>query len=125
MYGLGMWNDYHYYYGHVMWDIETFSVPPLLLVQPDAARTLLEYRSQSLAADRNNAKLHGRRGIQFPWEAGPAHGEESAPGAGKASWYEDHVSPDIAYAFALYAHATGDRRFLAEDAAPVLYGVAD
>jgi trehalose/maltose hydrolase-like predicted phosphorylase len=125
MYGLGQWNDYHYYYGHVMWDIEMFSVPPLILLQPDAARTLLEYRTHEILSARNNAKLHGRRGIQFPWESGPQHGEESSPGAGEASWYEDHVSPDIAWAFAQYAHATGDGRFLAQEATAVLYGVAD
>jgi trehalose/maltose hydrolase-like predicted phosphorylase len=125
MYGLAQWNDYHYYYGHVMWDIEAFSVPPLLLLQPDAARALLEFRIKTLDAARGNAKLHGRRGIQFPWESGPANGEEAAPGAGKASWHEDHVSVDVAWAFAQYAHATGDRRFLSEDASRVLYGVAD
>jgi trehalose/maltose hydrolase-like predicted phosphorylase len=125
MYGLAMWNDYHYYYGHVMWDIELFGVPPLLLSQPAAARSLLEFRTQTINSARGNAKLHGRRGLQFPWESGPLHGEEASPGAGRASWYEDHVSLDVAWAFAQYAHATGDRRFLAEDASRILYGVAD
>ena len=125
IFGLAQWNDYHYYYGHVMWDVETFSVPPLLLVQPDAARSLLEYRTNSIVAARNNAKLLGRRGIQFPWESGPLRGEEASPGTGHASWYEDHVTLDVAWAFAQYAHATGDLRFAREDAAHVLYGVAD
>lgn len=125
MYGLASWRNYHYYYGHVMWDIDFFGVPPLLLVQPDAARALLEYRTQTIAGARSNAKLNGRLGLQFPWESGPMEGEETAPGAAKASWYEDHVSLDIAWAFAQYAHATGDRRFLTEDASRVLYGVAD
>ena len=125
IYGLARWNDYHYYYGHVMWDIETFSVPSLLFLQPDAAYALLEFRRQTLPAARSTAKLLGRRGLQFPWESGPLHGEETAPGAGRASWHEDHVSLDVARAFADYGHATGDQRFLANDAAPILYGVAD
>jgi trehalose/maltose hydrolase-like predicted phosphorylase len=125
IYGLAMWKDYHYYYGHVMWDVDFFGVPPLLMVQPDAAYALLEFRAQTIKAARGNAKLHGRRGIQFPWETGPRFGEEASPGAGHASWHEDHVSLDVAWAFAQYAHATGDERFLAESAAPVLYGVAD
>ena len=125
MYGLAAWRNYHYYYGHVMWDIDFFGVPPLLLLQPDAARALLEYRSQSIGGARSNAKLNGRKGLQFPWESGPLEGEETTPGAGRASWHEDHVSLDVAWAFAQYAHATGDRRFLVEDASPVLYGVAD
>jgi trehalose/maltose hydrolase-like predicted phosphorylase len=125
IFGLAKWHDYHYYYGHVMWDIEAFSVPVLSLVQPDAAYTLLEFRTQTLRAARGNAKLHGRRGLQFPWESGPLRGEEVAPGAGRASWHEDHVTLDIAWAFTQYAHATGDHRFLVEQAAPVLYDVAE
>jgi trehalose/maltose hydrolase-like predicted phosphorylase len=125
IFGLATWHDYHYYYGHVMWDIEAFCVPPLALLQPDAAYTLLEYRSQTLRAAHGNAKLHGRRGVQFPWESGPLRGEEVAPGAGRASWHEDHVTLDIAWAFTQYAHATGDRRFLVEKVAPVLYDVAE
>jgi len=125
MYGLATWQDYHYYYGHVMWDIEFFGVPPLLLVQPDAARALLDFRRRTLPAARSNARLNGRQGLQFPWEAGSVAGEEASPGAGHASWHEDHVSLDVAWAFAQYAHATGDARFLRDDAEPVLSGVAD
>jgi hypothetical protein len=125
IFGLAHWHDYHYYYGHVMWDVETFSVPPLLLSQPDAARGLLDFRTATIAAARRNARIHGRRGLQFPWEADPINGEEAAPGSGEASWHEDHVSLDVARAFAEYAYATGDGRFLADDASPVLYGVAD
>jgi hypothetical protein len=125
MYGLAMWNDYHYYYGHVMWDIEFFSVPPLSLLQPDGARALLEFRTQTIPAARSNARLNGRMGLQFPWEAGPINGDETAPGVGEASWHEDHVSLAVAWSFIQYAHAIGDRRFLAEDASRILYGVAD
>jgi len=125
IYGLAQWIDYHYYYGHVMWDIEFFCVPPLLFAQPEAARSILEYRSQTQRAARSNAKLMGRTGFQFPWESGPSNGEEAAPGNGRAAWYEDHVSLDVAWAFSQFAHATGDERFLAGSAAPVLYGVAD
>ena len=28
IFGLAQWKNYHYYYGHVMWDIETFAIPP-------------------------------------------------------------------------------------------------
>jgi trehalose/maltose hydrolase-like predicted phosphorylase len=125
IFGLAMWRNYHYYYGHVMWDIEFFGVPPLLLLQPEGARALLDYRTRMIEGARNNAKLNGRDGLQFPWESGPKNGEETTPGAGRSSWHEDHASLDIAWAFAQYAHATGDRRFLRDDASRVLYGVAD
>ena len=125
IYGLAQWNDYHYYYGHVMWDIDMFCVPPLLLMQPDAARSLLDYRTTTLDSAQNNAKLHGRRGLQFTWESGPVNGDEASPGSGEASWYEDHVSLYIAWAFAQFNHATGDGRFTRNRAKPVLFGVAD
>ena len=48
LFGLAYWPNYHYYHGHVMWDIETFTVPPLLLLDPGAAHALLDYRSRHL-----------------------------------------------------------------------------
>jgi trehalose/maltose hydrolase-like predicted phosphorylase len=125
MFGLATWHDYHYYYGHVMWDIESFSVPPLMLLQPEAAEALLEYRSRSLDGARRNAQAMGRRGLQFPWEAAPTSGQEAAPSPGTAAWHEDHVSLDVALAFAGYAQARGDGNFLRDKAWPVLSGVAD
>jgi protein-glucosylgalactosylhydroxylysine glucosidase len=125
IFGLATWHDYHYYYGHVMWDIEAFAVPPLALLQPDAAAALLDYRMQSLEGARRNARAWGRRGLQFPWESAPGSGEEAAPMPGTAAWHEDHVSLDVARAFAFYADATGDLEFLRAKAWPVLSGVAD
>lgn len=125
IFGLATWQDYHYYYGHVMWDIETFCVPPLVLLQPEAAEALLEYRCRSLAGARSNAQSLGRRGLQFPWESAPTDGQEAAPSPGTAAWHEDHVSLDVALAFAQYAHITGDDNYLRDKAWPVLSGVSD
>jgi len=125
IFGLAQWPGYHYYYGHVMWDIEAFALPVLLLTQPAAARALLDYRSRSLGGARFNAQLWGYRGAQFPWESSPLHGEEAAPELGSAAMYEHHVSMVVAHAFAQYAQATGDHRFLREQAWAVLAEVAE
>ena len=125
IFGLAQWHDYHYYYGHVMWDLEAFAVPPLLLTQPEAARAMLDYRSRSLPAARANARLNGYAGLQFPWESSPTFGEEAAPGTATAAAYEQHVSLGVALAFAQYSHATGDEQFRREQAWPVLSGVAE
>jgi len=125
MFGLATWHDYHYYFGHVMWDIETFSVPSLSLLQPEAAGALLEYRLKSLNGARSNAQCFGRRGLQFPWESAPTTGEEAAPSPGTSAWHEDHVSLDVALAFARFAQTTGGGNFLRDKAWPVLSGVAD
>ena len=53
----------------------------------------------------------------------PEHGEESTPGA--RPYTEDHVSPDIALAFAGYVNATGDGDYARRVAWPVLRSVAE
>lgn len=124
IFGLATWHDYHYYYGHVMWDIETFCVPPLIFLQPEAAETLLEYRLRMAGAARSNAQCFGRAGIQYPWESAPSTGHEATPSPGTPSWHEDHATLDVALALLQFAHATGDQTYLADKAWPVLYGVA-
>ena len=60
LFGLAYWPDYHYYRGHVMWDIEMFALPPLVLTNPDAARALLDYRADRVrggAAERLDVGL--------------------------------------------------------------------
>ena len=125
IFGLATWHDYHYYYGHVMWDIETFCVPPITFSQPGAAAAILDYRFRNLGAAYRNADLMGRRGAQFPWESAPGNGDEAAPLPGTASWHEDHASLDVALAFALFASCGDETRFAGDKAWPVLAGVAD
>lgn len=125
IYGLATWRDHHYYFGHVMWDVDAFAIPPLALMQPEAARAMLDFRTRGLPAARRNAQSLGRLGLQFPWEAGPSRGEEAAPGGAGAAAREDHINLHVARAFAWYADVTGDERFLKEDAWPVVAGVAD
>ena len=125
MFGLAYWPNYHYYRGHVMWDIETFAFPVLLLTAPEVARALLDYRFERLEAARRNAALFGYRGLQFPWAGGPRHGEEVIRLSAPQLVFEQHVSLDVALAFARYVHATGDDDFLRERAWPVLEGVAN
>ena len=124
LFGLAYWPNYHYYRGHVMWDIEMFAVPPLVLTNPDAARSLLEFRAERLPAARHNASLSGYRGAQFPWESSPRYGEESAPGEGAASAHEHHVSLDVAFAFSQFLHATNDWEWGRKQAWDVLADVA-
>ena len=125
IFGLSRWHDYHYYYGHVMWDIEAFAVPVLLLTQPHAARSMLDFRLRTLHAAHLNAQLNGYRGLQFPWEAAPRRGEEASPGSAEGAALEHHISANVAIAFAKYVEATGDAEFDRVHAWPVLKGVAD
>jgi trehalose/maltose hydrolase-like predicted phosphorylase len=125
IFGLASWHDYHYYYGHVMWDIDAFCVPPVILSQPRAAGALLHFRTRGIHAARDNARLSVRQGLQYPWQSAPATAQEAAPGGGDAAAHEDHGSLHVARAFSLYADITGDQAFLTDCAWPVLCGVAD
>ena len=125
MFGLAYWPNYHYYRGHVMWDIESFAFPTLLLTAPEAAHALLAYRVQRVQAAQRNAAMHGYRGLQFPWASGPRHGEEAIRLSAPQLVFEQHVSLSVALAFAQYVHATGDEDYLREKAWPVLEGVAN
>jgi trehalose/maltose hydrolase-like predicted phosphorylase len=125
MFGLASWTNYHYYRGHVMWDIECFALPALLLTNPPTARALLGYRLERLRAAARNAAMNGYQGLQFPWAASPAHGEEVVSlRRPLLAVFEQHANMVVAFAFAQYCHATGDEQFLREQAWPVLSGVA-
>lgn len=114
------------YSGHVFWDCETFMFPPVLLTAPDAARAMLDYRSRLLPAAQHNARLNGLRGVQFPWQSGNSGAEVTPFYAGAAGGItEQHINLDVAFAFAQFAHATGDEIFLRQQAWPVLEGVAE
>lgn len=117
---------YREYSGHVFWDTESFMFPPVLFTAPDAALAMLEYRSRRLDAARDNARLNGYRGVQFPWQSG-VHGQEltSYYSGGAGGLAEQHVTLDVAFAFAQYVHVTGDEQFLREKAWPVLSGAAE
>jgi trehalose/maltose hydrolase-like predicted phosphorylase len=125
IFGLALWRNYHYYHGHVMWDIEAFTVPVFLLTNPPIARALLGFREERLAAAHRNAAMNGYPGLQFPWAASPVHGEEVIRLSKPMVIFEQHVNMAVAFAFAQYSHATGDEEFLREHAWPVLSGVAD
>jgi len=125
LFGLSYWPNYHYYRGHVMWDIEAFALPPLLLTYPPAARAMLDFRADRLDAARFNAAMFGYRGAQFPWESSLRRGEEAAPDEGSAAGREHHVSLDVAHAFVQYVRATGDVEYARRRAWPVVQAVAD
>ena len=124
MFGLAYWPNYHYYRGQVMWDIESFVFPPMLLTDPRAADALLHYRSDRIHAARRNAALNGYRGLQFPWASGPRHGEEMIRVSAPLIALEQHIGLSVALAFARYVHASGDLDFLRDRAWPILQGVA-
>jgi protein-glucosylgalactosylhydroxylysine glucosidase len=124
IFGMAYWPNYHYYRGHIMWDVDTFALPPLMFTNPDTVRGLLLFRFKHMPAARANAQMAGYQGLQYPWEASSDRGEESAPVNAASPGVEHHVSMDVALAFTRFLYITGDREFRIDYAWPVISGVA-
>lgn len=112
------------YNGHVFWDAELWMYPPLLALQPELARSMLEYRFQRLEAARRNAFAHGYRGAMFPWESA-SEGQEVTPVWALTGPFQQHITGCVGWAFWKYYLATGDKQWLRERGYPVLKEVAD
>ncbi len=112
------------YNGHIFWDTELWMFPPLLLLNQDIARSLVNYRSDRLAPAKQRAVNYGYRGAMFPWES-DATGEEATPPFALTGPFEHHITADIGIAFWNYYRVTRDLRWLAEKGFPLMREVAD
>lgn len=112
------------YNGHVFWDTELWMYPPLLLMQPGMARSLLEYRWQRLPAARKNAFSHGYRGAMFPWESSE-EGSEDTPVWALTGPFQHHITGCVGWAFWKYYQCTQDKEWLQNRALPMLKEVSD
>lgn len=111
------------YNGHVFWDTELWMYPPLLVLQPEIAKSLLEYRFERLAAAKENAFAHGFDGAMFPWESAD-DGSEETPVWALTGPFQQHISATIGWAFWKYFEVTGDKEWLATRGYPILIEVA-
>ncbi|NPD86229.1 glycoside hydrolase family 65 protein [Lentimicrobium sp. L6] len=111
------------YNGHVFWDTEIWMYPPLLLTQPDIARSLLEYRFNRLEAAKENAFAHGFDGAMFPWESAE-DGSEETPVWALTGPFQQHITADIGWAFWKYYELSQDKEWLRTRGYPVLKEVA-
>lgn len=112
------------YNGHVFWDTELWMYPPLLVLQPDIAKSLLEYRFQRLEAAKQNAFSHGYKGAMFPWESSD-EGTEDTPVWALTGPFQHHITGCVGWAFWKYYQVTKDKIWLRERGYPVLKEVAD
>ena len=111
------------YNGHVFWDTEIWMYPPLLLLQPEIARSILEYRFERLDAAKQNAFAHGYDGVMFPWESA-GDGSEDTPVWALTGPFQHHITADIGWACWKYYQVTKDREWLETRGWPILKEVA-
>jgi beta-phosphoglucomutase len=123
------------YRGHIFWDTEIFILPFFTFTQPAIARSLLNYRYDTLPGARRKAIHAGYKGAMFAWESA-ATGDEMTPKWSMSSdpyvepvriWNgerEIHISADIAYAVWQYWRTTDDDLWMRDRGAEIILDTA-
>lgn len=112
------------YNGHIFWDTEMWMYPPLLMMQPDIAQSLLDYRFERIDAARQNAFAHGFKGVMFPWESA-ADGSEDTPVWATTGPFQHHITADVGWSYWKYYQLTKNEEWLREKGYPMLKEVAN
>jgi len=112
------------YNGHVFWDADLWMFPALLIMHPELAKSMIEYRYERLGAAKRNAFAHGYKGAMYPWESADNGGEET-PVWALSGPFEHHITADVALAAWNYFCVTQDTAWLGEKGYPLLSATAD
>lgn len=112
------------YNGHIFWDADTWMFPALLLLHPELARQMIDYRYDRIAVARRYAFEHGYKGAMFPWESADT-GFEDTPVFALTGPFEHSVTGCVGFAAWQYYCVTGDREWLREKGWPLLKETAD
>jgi protein-glucosylgalactosylhydroxylysine glucosidase len=112
------------YNGHVFWDTELWMYPGLLVLHPELAKSMIEYRYQRLEAAKRNAFSVGLRGAKFPWESAET-GVEETPVWALSGPFEQHITACVGIAAWNYYCVTQDKEWLKEKGWAILQGTAD
>jgi trehalose/maltose hydrolase-like predicted phosphorylase len=99
------------YNGHIFWDSELWMYPTLLALQPDMAKSCLDYRSDRLQKAKQKATVYGYKGAMYPWESDDT-GEEATPTWALTGIFEQHITADVSIAFWNYYTYTQDKTWL-------------
>jgi alpha,alpha-trehalose phosphorylase len=109
------------YDGHSFWDMETYTVPALTYVAPDAAGDALRWRHATMDLAEARARELELGGVTFPWRT--IRGQECS-GYWPAGTAAFHINADIADAVRRYLAATGDEEFEQGPGLELLVGTA-
>jgi trehalose/maltose hydrolase-like predicted phosphorylase len=112
------------YNGHVFWDTELWMYPSLLVLHPEIAKSMLEYRFKRLDAAKRNAFAKGFKGAMFPWESAET-GVEETPVWALSGPFEHHITACVGMAAWNYYCVTQDKTWLREKGWPILSASAD
>ena len=105
------------YKGCYFWDTDMFMMPFYLYTAPEAARNLMQYRTDALPQAKKHAQEMNCLGARYPWMAAYDGSEQCESWDIGAS--ELHVTADVVHALNQYVQTTGDEEFYIHEAAEV------
>jgi alpha,alpha-trehalose phosphorylase len=122
------------YEGHVFWDSEIFLLPFYIHCFPEIARSILQYRYETLPGAQRRAVAQGYLGACYAWES-TRTGDDVTPTKIHLKGTEQvvpiftgpqqiHVTADVAYGIRRYWLATGDDEFLFRSGVEILLETA-
>jgi protein-glucosylgalactosylhydroxylysine glucosidase len=112
------------YNGHAFWDTELWMYPSVLIMHPEIAKSMIEYRYERLDAAKKNAFGKGFKGAMYPWESAGT-GVEETPVWALSGPFEHHITACVAIAAWNYYCVTQDKTWLREKGWPILSATAD
>jgi trehalose/maltose hydrolase-like predicted phosphorylase len=112
------------YNGHVFWDTELWMYPAVLVLHPEIAKSMMEYRFQRLEAAKRNAFSKGYKGAMYPWESAET-GVEETPVWALSGPFEHHITACVGIAAWNYYCVTQDKQWLREKGFPILSATAE
>lgn len=115
------------YKGAVFWDTEMFMIDYYIHTEPQIARTLLQYRIETIDGARAKAKEYGLKGAYYAWESQEGGYEGCSDynvidvftNRPMRTHFRDkqyHVSAAVVYGLMKYIRGTGDYSILNEGA---------
>lgn len=119
------------YKGAVFWDTEMFMLDFFLNCQPEVAKTLLNYRIDTLYGAKEKARQYGYEGAFYAWESQEGGFDACSDynvtdvfsGRPMRTYFRDkqiHISGAIVYGIMKYIKMTGDKEILYRGGAEVI-----
>lgn len=108
------------YCGHIFWDADTYMFPPLLLMHPEIAKTIVMFRYDVLDSAIKNAEKNAYKGAMYPWESDELGNESTPYFAYQNALKENHIVGDVAIAQWQYFLATNDTLWLRDYGSKVI-----
>lgn len=113
------------YKGAVFWDTEMFMLDFFLMTDPDTARTLMQYRIDTLEGAMKKAAHYGFEGAFYAWESQEGGYDACTDynvtdvftGRPMRTYFKDkqvHITAAVAYGILRYVEWTGDESILDE-----------